>query len=764
MALFGQTLLIFALAATIASIVLLWLGHVLQKRQHPRVAVLLNSGYILTMATTLLLTLAVALLFFCFFSDNNSLEYVAHNQSDSGWLFMVAGLWGGRQGSLLFWAWLISLFTTWIAYKRITFLDDLSSMAIMVSQLVQAAFVGVLVFSAANNPFLPIDPAYLGENGELIGPAVAWGMNTLLEHWAMAIHPPTLFVGYAGLTIPFAYAVAALIVDDPSKRWVEFSTRITVLSWLMLGVGIGLGAVWAYVVLGWGGYWAWDPVENASLLPWLVGVALLHTSTVYRKRGAFKRWAVMCACLTFGFVILGTFIERSGIVESVHAFEGDPVSFMLFLGLILASVLAGVLGLVVRWKSFASNDEIVSLVSKDAAYYFNNAIMIIAAVAITYMTVSSALPEWLWFGGQKIGASTYNALARPLGILYCLILAACPLLGWGKTQGREFLRKIRIPALIAVVLFAALLWIFTQDLLPIYNATLAAGTAAAEDLAAGGSAWYYNGLALVAFIVAALIVCNTVFMFIRGANARKTNKHENFFVALLNIFRKAPVQVGGYISHLGIAIILVGLVGSSMYVSETAVSIDDEKGSTIQAERYTLTYEGNSSETLQNGNGVISLHFSVTTTGERYLGTINPGIEIVQKTQQQKAIAGTLGLPTRDIFVVFNGVDTDGKLSVDVKVNPLISFVWVGFGLLIVGPLVSTFAKRRLSINEDDEDTAAEKLGEAAPAEKPEAAPAEKLEAAPAAAVPAKTEAAPAVATEDAGEIEPLSEDIKPDA
>ncbi|MDR3308021.1 MAG: cytochrome c biogenesis protein CcsA [Coriobacteriales bacterium] len=675
---------------------------------------LTNGGYLLTMGTAVLLTLCVGIILFALFTNNFSLEYVARNHSDGGWLYKLAGLWGGRQGSLLFWGWLISLFTTWVAYKRMRVTDDLSNMAVMVAQLVLAAFVGVLVFSTSNNPFIAINPQYLDAQGGLTGPAAAWGMNLLLEHWAMAIHPPTLFVGYAGFTIPFAYALAALIVNDPSKRWVELCTRVTVLSWFMLGVGIGLGAVWAYVVLGWGGYWGWDAVENASLLPWLVGVALLHTFTVYRKRGAFKRWGILGACVAFAFVILGTFITRSGIVQSVHAFEGDPVSLVLFLVLIGASLLAGIVGLALRWRSFASNDELSSFISKDAAYYFNNAIMVIAAILLAYMTISSALPQWLWFGGQTLNAGVYNSLARPVGVLYCLILAVCPLLGWGRTEGREFLRKIRIPGLCAVVVFAALMWFFFADLLPIYNATIAAGGAAAEDLMAYGPAWYYNGLAIVAFAVASLIVCNTLFLFTRGANERKRNLGEGFLRALVNIFRKAPVQVGGYLSHLGIALCLIGLVGSSMYVSETRVAVPEVEGSTFTVERYTLEYAGYTNETLPNGDEVLSTHFKVYGESGWYLGTVSPGAQFSNATQQQKLLAGTLGAPTRDLFVVFNGLDTNDNLSIDAKVNPFISFVWVGFAFLIAGPLIAALARRRFSVDQEAAEEEANVAGDVA--------------------------------------------------
>ena len=231
-----------------------------------------------------------------------------------------------------------------------------------------------------------------------------------------------------------------------------------------------------------GGYWGWDPVENASLLSWIVGVALIHSFTVYRQRGAFKRWSVMCACLTFAFVIVGTFISRSGLVQSVHAFEGDNVSLVLFGGLIAASVLAGIVGLIVRWKSFgpakAGGDDISSMMSKDAAYYFNNLIMIVFTLMLTFMTIAPALPFNL-----KFSTGTYDAIARPLGILYLIVLTACPLLSWGKTEGKQFWKRARIPGACALVLFAVLMFYYATYLLPSYQANVAYY----QELAAQGS-------------------------------------------------------------------------------------------------------------------------------------------------------------------------------------------------------------------------------------------------------------------------------------
>ena len=301
--------LLVAFAGCVISILCLGVAHLLhKKRSFERAETLAWGGRVAAVLTAAALTVCCAVLVWCFFTGDNSIQYVLDNRSNStspeAWLYKLAGLWAGRQGSLLFWAWLIAVFNAMLVFATRKDTRPLDNGALCISQLVLTAFVSVLLFSESNMPFLVTDARFFSEDGALSTMASARSMNALLEHWAMAIHPPTLFIGYAGLTIPFAYAVAALIVNDDSALWVNRSTSYLMFSWLLLGIGIGLGAVWAYVVLGWGGYWGWDPVENASLLPWLVGVALIHSFTVYRQRGAFKRWSVFCACLTFCFVVL----------------------------------------------------------------------------------------------------------------------------------------------------------------------------------------------------------------------------------------------------------------------------------------------------------------------------------------------------------------------------------------------------------------------------------------------------------------------------
>jgi cytochrome c-type biogenesis protein CcmF len=268
----GLAMIGIALFASIATIVALLMG----RGAGPGVS---KFGYWGTYVSAGALSVSILIMVAAFFGKDFSFLYVVENHSTDvsslAWLYQLSGLWAGREGSFLLWAWLLSLFAAWVAWRRIRHLDPLSNMGLMVTNVVMMLFTGGMLFSQPNNPFKETPAAYLDASGKLVGQAAAMGMNPLLQHWAMILHPPTLFIGYAGLTIPFAFAVAALIENDGSKAWVEIVDRITIFSWLFLGAGIGLGSIWAYVVLGWGGYWGWDPVENASLLPWLTGVGTI---------------------------------------------------------------------------------------------------------------------------------------------------------------------------------------------------------------------------------------------------------------------------------------------------------------------------------------------------------------------------------------------------------------------------------------------------------------------------------------------------------
>ena len=735
MSTFGLIGLLVSFAAVAVSIVCLLVGAIMGRKRAGGVAETLTwGGHVAAIVSAVGLTACCGILVYCFMTGDTSIEYVVRQHSDSSssiaWLYKLSGLWAGREGSLLFWAWLISVFNAVVAVRNLKRQERLDSMALLVSQIVLAAFVGVTLFSESNMPFKAMASQYFDAQGNLRGEAALWGMNTLLEHWAMAIHPPTLFVGYAGLTIPFAYAIAAVVTNDSSKTWVVRSQRYALFSWFFLGIGIGLGAVWAYVVLGWGGYWGWDPVENASLLSWLVGVALIHSFTVYRQRGAFKRWSVMCACLTFAFVVVGTFISRSGLVQSVHAFEGDNVSLVLFGGLIAASVLVGLVGIIVRWKSFgpstAGGDDISSMVSKDAAYYFNNLLMIVFTLLLTFMTIAPALPF-----GLKFSTGTYDAIARPLGILYLIVLTVCPLLSWGKTEGKRFWKRARVPGICALVLFAALMFYYVTYLLPSYQdnvayyAALAAqgSESAKETLSTLSPAWYYNGLTVVGFLVASLLFFNSLFMLGRGIRAYREKIGTGVLSAAFGMLVNRASSFGGFLSHLAMAVILVGLIGSSMFVTERTgyVGYDEEADATTEdfsIQDFTLKYTSNSVEEMPNGDDILyTVNYDVYKEGQ-FVGSVSPAVQLVQSTQQQKLVAGVISFPTEDLFVVYKGVNKNGDFSMDVRVNPLISEVWIGFGLLMVGVAIATLgrrgAKRGKLVEEPASGNGADPTGESA--------------------------------------------------
>ena len=714
MSTFGLIALLLSFAATVIGVVALALGRVLGQRE--LASTLSWAGRVAALISALALGAACLVMVYCFFIGDASIQYVLDNRSFGtgalGALFKLSGLWAGRSGSLMFWAWLIALFAALVALHRMSATEPLDNMAVLVMELVLAAFLGVLLFSPDNMPFTLTDASYFNEDGSLTAAASVHGMNSLLQHWAMTIHPPLLFLGYAGLTVPFAYAIATCICNEPSEQWVLRSKRYALAAWLFLTAGIGLGAVWAYVVLGWGGYWGWDPVENASLLPWLMCVALIHSFTLYEKRGMFRCWAVMCASLAFCFCIVGTFISRSGLIESVHAFSGDPTSLVLFAALIVLSAAAGALGCIVRHKSFApaqSAPQVESLISRDGAYFVNNVLMVVLTMVLCYLTVAQALPSWMPFGGQSVASGSYELLARPIGALFLLMLAACPLLGWCKTNPQEFVRKARVPAVLALLLFAALAVYWALALLPAYNATVAAGDSVAQLVLEQGPAPYYNGLALFSFAVASLLIFTSLFQLLpslsrlRPAAAGEGQDEQEVANAPEPRRRVSLERIGSSVTHMALGVMLIGMVGSSMYVSEHSGYLPYDEATGTYTERFAI---GDYELEFLGGDAAMSSDYTSVEyqidmgvyKGGNYLGRVSPQIVVVAATQQQKYNAGVIGLPQEDLFVVYQGVNSaDSSIHLDVRVNRLISVVWLGLLLLCAGMLLSTIGARRRS-------------------------------------------------------------------
>ncbi len=723
----GTFLLGLSLLSAVVSLGALVFGHSMGPKEGSTVT---KIGYFGTLAVFLTTTFATLLLLVALMTKDFSFLYVIENHSRDvsslSWLYSISALWAGREGSLLFWAWLLSCFTAFMAWRRMSDNDPVSNLGIAVLNFVQIFFLVALFFDT-NNAFVAAPANAVNAAGELVGKFALSGMNPLLQHWAMILHPPTLFLGYAGLTVPFAFALGALFAGDGSKKWVEMVDRVTVFSWLMLGIGIGLGAVWAYVVLGWGGYWAWDPVENASLLPWLTGVGLLHSFTVYRRRGTFKSWAVMMSAVSFVLVLLGTFITRSGVISSVHGFGEDPLSLWWFLGMMALSLIVPALMLWKRSKEFKSDNEFESVVSKEGSYYFSNLFMLFSALLVAALTLSPAkisIPfTTIVLQGPTFSGPAFDLLARPVGIIYVLLMTVCPILSWGTTGAAAFWKRAKWPLVGTGVLGAGLLGIWYTAMLPFYQ-TLhnADGSVVAKGLPgiAAAQAGIDHAESIIGLLVAAWAIALPIYLFVEGSRARAKSRGENPLAAFFHILFKSRTQSGGYLTHLGVGIVLIGLIGSSMYVQTAILSVKDAPGTpltwvpdagvaaTTDVTGYSFVYQGFDEVTLPpnrvgaEGDIVQTVKIDLLQGGQK-IASLTPGRVLVNASSGEKSSqrnnASLEVTPLRDIFIAFQGPSQKtGLLQFEVKINPMISWAWVGFAIMILGTGIAMWPKKQRAL------------------------------------------------------------------
>ncbi|MEW6184003.1 MAG: cytochrome c-type biogenesis CcmF C-terminal domain-containing protein [Bacillota bacterium] len=595
----------------------------------------------------LTLTLAGLVLLIAFLTDDFSFAYVAeHSAAQMSSFYKASAFWAGHEGSLLLWLWMLSGFTSVLSLLNLKTTDRLNSLALYLSNFVQL-FLAITIM-AATNPF------------EAAGyTATGAGLNPLLMHWAMVVHPPTLFMGYAGLTIPFAFAIAALLDRNASTDWINKARGWMLFAWLFLTVGIFLGAVWAYVVLGWGGYWGWDPVENASILPWLACTALLHTFTMYRRRGGMKLWAVALASFSFLMCFMATFITRSGLIQSVHAFPDLRWDLtLLFGGFMFAAAGLTVYLMRTRKKEFASGEFFSDFLSRHFTYYLNSLLLVLFALVILGATV---IPP---FFQTVLGPEFYNRLAGPLGLVYLLIITICPFLGWTQTDRGKLLKQLALPSAAAVV--AAIV------LYP---------------------AWGDNIIGFCTITASIFAVTAVLELFYLLAGTRARNHGTGYFTALAGLFKHNRSQAAGYMSHLGMAILMFGIAGSMLYVQEipTVITHPDQ---VVRVDNYNLVFKGMREE-QRPGEYVYSgvLQMRDRENGDEFVRELKPQFIYHEIQGQQTTNAAIHTEVFRDIFVVFNGMDRYGNLSLDIKINPLISFVWAGSLILVLGTLIAMWPK-----------------------------------------------------------------------
>jgi cytochrome c-type biogenesis protein CcmF len=508
-----------------------------------------------------LLTLCVVLIEAAFAGDDFSLHIVQqHSSVETPAFYKLAAMWSSQEGSLLLWAWVLSIAASAALYATRGKLREVVPYATAVMAGVAAFFTGLMLFAGGVDPFATLDPA----------PADGVGLNPLLQHPSMMIHPPMLYSGYVAFTIPFAFAIGALAARRLDAAWIRSTRRFALIAWAFLGLGLLLGARWSYTELGWGGYWAWDPVENAALMPWLTGTAFLHSIMVQEKRGMLKVWNAALIVATFGLALLGTFLVRSGVLQSIHAF-GDSTVGPYILGLI-AVVLVGSTALIVsRLDDLRAPKRIDSLASREAVFLVNNLLLVALTATIFWGTFFPLISEL--FTGEKasLAAPWFDRYTTPLAIGLVLFTGVGPLLAWRRVSWASARRVFLVPTAVAV----------------------AVGLALALLTDAGGAPW-----ALALFVFAAFALTGLAQELWRGAAARRSLRDGSMAAALVGVVSRNRRRYGGYLVHAGVAVLLIGVAASSSFQTNRDVSLRPGEsavvdGRTIVYERPTVAVDGN---------------------------------------------------------------------------------------------------------------------------------------------------------------------------
>ncbi|MDA0745190.1 MAG: heme lyase CcmF/NrfE family subunit [bacterium] len=602
-------------------------------------------------ATFGMVLLAFVMLEILFVTDSFDIHYVAtHSSRDLPLPYKFTALWSGMQGSLLLWAFILSGFSFFAALKTRSFRGPLASYAIAVLAITQVFFMGLIGFY--ENPF------------EALGfmPADGQGMNPLLVHPAMAIHPPMLYLGYVGFVVPYAFAMAALLSRKLDDEWIRTTRRWTIVPWFFLGTGQLLGGKWAYVVLGWGGYWGWDPVENAALLPWLTGTAFLHSVIIQEKKGMLKVWNMALIILTFTLCIYGTFLTRSGVVSSVHAFAQSPIG-PVFFGFVVAIVLFSGYLLWTRLDLLKSNNQYESPVSRESGFLLNNLLFLGATFAVFWGTMFPVISEAVTGSKITVGPPFFNTVMIPIGLILLLLTGVGPLLAWRKTSGKSLKKHFTGSSIFGLLCGIASFALGVRD--------------------------FY---ALVSFSSCGFVFATIVMEFHRGAVARGSSSNESYLKAIWTLTGKNRRRYGGYIVHFGIVLLFIGFTGNAF---NKEIEAELKYGESQEIGTYRLAYEGY--EESQNPlTMVIQTQLGVYQGDER-LGTLWPEQHIYYKRQDQQrttevAIRSTL---KEDLYVLYEGQDQSGTAFFRFYLNPLVVWVWIGAWVLTLGTIVTMWPDKR---------------------------------------------------------------------
>lgn len=607
---------------------------------------------------------ASLILWYALLFDRFEVIYVwNHSERALQGFYKFAALWGGQAGSLLFWVLILAGFSVVVTLQNRE--RHRALMPYVNGVLMGSTAFFLLLLVVAANPFERVD----------FIPADGQGLNPLLQNYWMVIHPVMLYLGYVGLVVPFAFAIAALMSRRLDNSWVRSVRRWTLAPWMFLSVGIIMGSQWAYMELGWGGYWAWDPVENASFLPWLTATAFLHSIIIQEQRGILKVWNIVLIFATYFLVILGTFTTRSGIIESVHAFALSDVGpyFLVF----LVVILAGFLYLLFTRMSLLRNEQqIDSVRSREAAFLANNWLFTGIAFATLWGTFFPMFSELLTGAKISVAAPFFNAVNGPLFLLLVILMGVGPLLGWRDTSPALMRKQFTWPLAFGLIIGIV------------------------------GFVWGRNAYAAVGLSVCAFAFATIVQEYVRGLSARRSTTGEGFATAMGNLWRRNGRRYGGYIVHLAIVCMGVAIIGIEFYQQTTHVTLERGESATIGGFR--LEYEGLTSELHPNREEIHAI-INIYGTGDRSverIGQVRPMRNVYYKTPDMPTSeVGLRTTPVQDVYVLLNGwQDSGANATFTIYINPLAIWLWIGGILLVIGTVICTLpnpAPRRMPVVEN---------------------------------------------------------------
>ncbi len=613
----------------------------------------LHSTINSTILTSVSVSLAIFALGYSFINNDYTNQYVwQFSNREMPWIYKISAIWGGMDGSMLLWCFMLAISSAVLAARCSSYKTTIMPWVLAVLNSSLFFFLTIVVF--LTNPFRYLKAPFVPLDGN--------GLNPLLQNEYMAIHPPSLYVGFTMLAVPYAFCMGALLAGDLSNEWIRLTRRWTLVAWAFLSVGITLGGYWAYIELGWGGFWAWDPVENASFLPWLTATAFLHSVMVQERRDMLKMWNVWLIVLTYGLTVFGTFLTRSGVVQSVHAFASTNIGwvFLLYLGIIFGIALVLT---IVRRADLKAARSIVSFLSREAFFLINNLLFLGICFTVIWGVLFPLVSEKFTGQKQTVGPPFFNAVTMPMFLALLFLMGVGPLIAWQKAGWKNIQRTFLMPFASAVVVAALL-------------------------VARGVSSF----MATLAYALGWFVSMTIIGEIRRGVRAQRSESGGSVANSAAVLLRRHHVRYGGYLIHFGVVIAAIGITASMTHKTEKDFTLST--GEHFEVGRFNLTLDSLADRSTPNYQAVAArVGLALVADGQK-VTTLAPEMRRYRRNDEPTSEVAINTSWREDVYLVLAGIDEEGKrASFKLFINPLQVWLWIGVMVMIVGVVIVIFPK-----------------------------------------------------------------------